>query len=1280
MDTLFVTGIAKAGLPYNNIYEPTEFGSAGGGSLGGRGGGRLWLNVTDTFHIDGVVSVNGDGGSTTGHLVSGGGSAGSIWIHCQTIVGYGQIQAKGGQGSSYGNTLNVAGGGAGGRISLYYHENRTFTAFRYLASGGLAGAECDSCEPGGPGTVFIVHLDYNHRTLIVDNDGAPQPRTKYVDWKNIDTDGCRAWIVSALSGPHKYAGASNNFHFEELQVYGNAHLAVLPPRVHSNASGYIIQPRFTTNKFFSSDPFRASLYFKYMIGDRTGSVHVNDKQIVDLTGLEVDLPFNAYVYSGGYLGLGPDTYVHGVEIHLSGTLANVKNLTLHHGGRLWLRHGGHTPAEPSSTYAFEFVRIQDASVIDAVTDVIEEPGITFRTHSLTVEGGGMLSASHLNWVSGDITVDAGGKILADYLGYDGSHTQEKHGAASLHGLVNPGIGKTKGSGAGHGGSGGRMKVRNGAGRPYGDLYEPYVFGSAGGPGPGNIHGGAGGGVLWLNVTGVIHIDGVVSANGADGVAGGGGGGSGGSIWMYCRLIKGYGKITANGGRGSTSTAHPGAGGAGGRIAVYLWKNDTMTGFVFHSRGGATGKDGQAENGGAGTAFIYHVEKTHRTLIVDNGGLSPRDEFNLISSFSDLTSDGCRTWVMPQSGRHYFASHLHLYDYRFEEFQMNGAAHFAILTEQADKFASLFFLYMIGDRTGTVHLGNNQTMDLERPEIDLPFNVRAFSGSYIGLAPFTIVHDITIWMHGEMDHVENMTLRHNALFIMERGGHTANANANQFWYNVLRVQDDSVVRAVTDPVTEPGFTLILNQAIYIEGGGTIYGSNLTVTTENLTIDDGGSLETDGRGYRTTDDKNGVVNLGLGVTHMAGSSGAGHGGSSGRGGGTDLTGQPYGKLIEPDMFGSAGGGGANGGEGGGVIRMNVTGVLQIDGEVRANGGSARGISGGGGSGGSIWIHCNMFRGTGKVQANGGSQYSPGGTGGGGAAGRIAIYMWANRTYFGSYEAHGGSAINRGEPGGPGPIFLYHKYHNHSTLYVNNNGLESDHVSLVENYSDLSKDSFKAWILAEFSDRSFSFEELQIYGNSHLAIAPTPVAAGASMYFLHMIGDRTGIVHVGPHQVIDLERSFVDTPFSTYIYVGGYLGLAHHTELQHVFIHVHGVLDNIVNLTLANGAELYFYQTGSTGNLPRLNYRMNGNVVIKAGSLINTSVPFAHSDQYKLGFGDLVVEGGALIRGKNLHIEANSVLVDDGGYIDVSDGGYLAQEGPGMHSDYLMLKVVLLRNKYW
>lgn len=56
--------------------------------------------------------------------------------------------------------------------------------------------------------------------------------------------------------------------------------------------------------------------------------------------------------------------------------------------------------------------------------------------------------------------------------------------------------------------------------------------------------------------------------------------------------------------------------------------------------------------------------------------------------------------------------------------------------------------------------------------------------------------------------------------------------------------------------------------------------------------------------------------------------------------------------------------------------------------------------------------------------------------------------------------------------------------------------------------------------------------------------------------MIGDRTGFVHVGPYQKMDLSRVELDTPFSTYVYEDGYLGLANRTELHGVFLDVRGI----------------------------------------------------------------------------------------------------------------------------
>lgn len=262
--------------------------------------------------------------------------------------------------------------------------------------------------------------------------------------------------------------------------------------------------------------------------------------------------------------------------------------------------------------------------------------------------------------------------------------------------------------------------------------------------------------------------------------------------------------------------------------------------------------------------------------------------------------------------------------------------------------------------------------------------------------------------------------------------------------------------------------------------------------------------------------------------------------------------------------------------------------------------------------------IFLFSGNVTASGGNGRQ---TGGGGAAGRIAIYFYINDTYLGSYRAHGGQSGSgsNSEPGGPGTVFLYHQEYKHRTLYVNNDNLVSNHVKTIRDYSELSKDSFKAWIHPDagkhwlaLGNFDFRFEELQIYGNAQLAVLPKPVTKGSNLHFLHMIGDRTGFIHVGPNQVMDLRRTFLDTPFSSYVYEGGYLGLAPDTNLEKVFAHVEGTVDHIVNLTLIAGGELRLFLTGSTNRRPRLNYHINGTTVIKAESSINCSSPRAHSEK--------------------------------------------------------------------
>ena len=129
------------------------------------------------------------------------------------------------------------------------------------------------------------------------------------------------------------------------------------------------------------------------------------------------------------------------------------------------------------------------------------------THAAGDEGGVALS------ILTDCMVDSTSAISVNNRGY----------AAQ----TGPGSPITISGGAAHGGEGGSSSY-GGAGSlmTYDSLLQPSSLGSGGGPGYNSYPSGAGGGAVWLTVTGVLHVDGSVSANGQDVLYGGCGAGGG----------------------------------------------------------------------------------------------------------------------------------------------------------------------------------------------------------------------------------------------------------------------------------------------------------------------------------------------------------------------------------------------------------------------------------------------------------------------------------------------------------------------------------------------------------------------------------------------------------------------------------------------------------------------------------------------------------------------------------------------------------------------------------
>ncbi len=245
-------------------------------------------------------------------------------------------------------------------------------------------------------------------------------------------------------------------------------------------------------------------------------------------------------------------------------------------------------------------------------------------NNLVVGSNAWLSVSLTLSVSGNATVQAGGGIVADGIGYPPGQ--------------GPGAGRpsSKGpkGGGGYGGAGGGNPVYPAAGQTYGSFVNPDAPGSGGASSSDTgsaLRGGAGGGFLRLSMSSQssLLLDGRISANGGAGDQNSGGG-SGGSVWVTTGTLLGSGSISADGGPGIGL----GGGGGGGRILVES-RTNLLTGPVT-----AFGAPGYAR-GGAGTVYFRRLIQGSGQVVLDNSGfLGTISSLGSAGSFPiDLTVKG-----------------------------------------------------------------------------------------------------------------------------------------------------------------------------------------------------------------------------------------------------------------------------------------------------------------------------------------------------------------------------------------------------------------------------------------------------------------------------------------------------------------------------------------------------------------------------------------------------------------------------------------------------------------
>lgn len=122
------------------------------------------IDATGHLEIKGTLSVNGVNAPGT-H--GGGGSGGSIWIHCRTFdgTGTGLLRANGGNGN------NQGGAGAGGRIALHYQpqaqENlpEPMPPVRFSGQPGARGGNVVTVFPAAMATLYLPDTQFISETI-----------------------------------------------------------------------------------------------------------------------------------------------------------------------------------------------------------------------------------------------------------------------------------------------------------------------------------------------------------------------------------------------------------------------------------------------------------------------------------------------------------------------------------------------------------------------------------------------------------------------------------------------------------------------------------------------------------------------------------------------------------------------------------------------------------------------------------------------------------------------------------------------------------------------------------------------------------------------------------------------------------------------------------------------------------------------------------------------------------------------------------------------------------
>lgn len=418
------------------------------------------------------------------------------------------------------------------------------------------------------------------------------------------------------------------------------------------------------------------------------------------------------------------------------------------------------------------------------------------------------------------------------------------------------------------------------------------------------------------------------------------------------------------------------------------------------------------------------------------------------------------------------------------------------------------------------------------------------------------------------------------------------------------------------------------------------------------------------------------LGAGSINTHGASGAGHGGYGGKGYLQEIRGGFYNSLLQPNMYGSSGGGGRS--QGGGVLRILST-TLKLDGEIKANGQSGKVFAGsidGGASGGSIWLTSDEIDGSGTISVDGGSGDA---LSGGGSGGRMAMHFRVYNKFEGSLTAYGGESTN--EPGAAGTVVTFDLKASKTNLTVANKGWIPSSPR-IKDLTRLSTDSARTWVpLNEGSTRKpytsstitshvldykieYSFDVLTLGGFAHVAFERSRLAHRSVYLASRFIGSKEGgsfgYIHALSKQLIRIVNSDFYVPVNLQIYSDGAVQLPTKVMLHGNDLNLEGSLCGIRELSISDGtmkvsslSTVGFFLNRSPGfDLEKLSIYASASLVASTETL----------STYRIGSVSLDVQAGGKISGRSLLIETQTCNIQDSAVITTDFGGHKKKDGTG------------------